>query len=139
APGRADADLCGEARRRRAGPWLRDVQSELVERPLVRVQARSDDLPRSLREPLAPLVQHAVVLRKRLAGVLLVKRALVAGRELALLGALADVLVRRPALRPPVRRRPRIVVAALCDVMAVLVGDDRLRRDRRLVLADRDD
>ena len=40
----------------------------------------------------------------------------------------ADLLVRRPALRAPVLRRPRSVVLVVRDVMSVLVGHDLLRR-----------
>src|SRR3989442_1773218 len=50
-------------------PWGRHVLREQVERRLVRVEARIDDLPGRLRQAGATLVQHAIVLGELLTGV----------------------------------------------------------------------
>ena len=128
-----------QCRARRVRPRIGDVLREQVESRLIRVEAGVDDLPRQLFDAEAALVQDAVVLGEVLTGIELVVLALVAGEELTRLRALADVLVGRPPLRPPVDRRPWVVRPAVREVMAVLVRDDRPRRDRAQVLAERDD
>src|SRR5581483_3091837 len=85
-------------------PRRRDVLREGVERALVRVQARVDDLPGHLLEPEPPLVEDTVRLREVLARIQLVLRRLVAREELAAPLALAHVHVGRPPLRAPVDR-----------------------------------
>ncbi len=116
---------------RRARPRRQHVLLEQGQRRVVRLE--QVPRPRKLHraERRLPVVEHAVGLGERLAGIAEVVRALVAGERLVGEDERADLLVGRPALRPPVRRGPGEVAPVQRDVVAVLVRDDLL--DRRPV------
>ena len=112
----------------RPRPGGGDVLLQQLQRRGVRVESLIDDLPAARRLAERRQRQHAIRLRERLARVLAVRGSFVSRRGRARGGAGADVLVRRPPLRPPVLRTPRRVVLVVRDVVAVLVRDDLLRR-----------
>ena len=114
----------------RACPRARDVLLEQPQRRRVGVERAADDVPADRRLAERGEAEHAVGLGEGLAGVLVVRRALVAGRSRARGGLGADVLVRGPALRAVVLGEPGRVGAVVREVVAVLVRDELSRRRR---------
>ena len=92
------------------------------------IERRVDDVPVDRGVSLLRQIEDAIALRKRLARVLGVRHTLVAGGKLAACAPQADVLVRGPSLRAVVLGKEWRVEAVPCDVMAVFVRDDLLRR-----------
>ena len=127
-PGRAVAERSVHVADRRSGPRRGDVLLQQLQGLRVGVEALVDDVPAARRQAQRRQRQHAIGLGERLARVLAVGGSFVSRicRPVGRLGA--DLLVRRPALRAPVLRRPRSVVLVVRDVMSVLVGHDLLRR-----------